>query len=574
MEPLTGLDAGFLALETASSRLHVAALLILDPPEESAMSNVGVGVGPASAESSHARTFAAIRSVIEQRLDRVPRLRQRAWRAPFGLQRPVWIDDAELDLDMHVRRAALPAPGGRAELEALVGDVMSRPFDLDRPLWEMVVVEGLAGGQTAVIARLHHAILDGEAGATAMAAFLDLEPGGEAHPSGPVGDEPVGPGPVGPGPVAPGPLGPVPEPGEPSQSAGPTSASMWRYTVRGLARQPEEALAALRRGVDTMLDLTVQNHQLALQGESPPPALFRAPRTSLNGNVTGERRFAALRVPIEDLEFVRGAFGDPGNGGDVRGAGRARDARRAERAGDTGEAGAGGDGADALARPTVNDVILCAVGGALMRYLGARGETPSSSLVALVPVSTRRRQVPAPGTPASVGNDVSGMLVPLATTVEDPLARLDAIARSSRVAKAQEQRVGGDLLETVVRAVSPVVFSTFMRGAGALRLFDRVPPPFNVTVSSVVVPDVSLWWAGRPVVDVYPVGPVADGFGLNVTAMTYRGSVHFGLLAAPRLVPDVDELAVDLDDAVAELVLAALGGGAGGQGSALSRGPR
>lgn len=500
MEPLTGLDAAFLALETETTRAHVAGVLVLDPPATGAAGS-GDPVQARADGASGARNFAAIRSVVEQRLDRVPRLRQRVRRAPLDLWRPVWIDDPDLDLDLHVRRAVLPAPGGRRELDALVGEVMSRPLDADRPLWEMVVAEGLTGGRIAVIARLHHAILDGEAGAMAMAAFLDAAAGEGAT-------------------SATSPPPPVPSP-PPAPSPAP---SMWRHGASALARQAPEIMEALRRGVGTLGVLVAHHRRLVSEGKDPPPVPFQAPRTSLNGNVGGERRFTSLRVPLEDLELVRRGSGDAGAG-----------------------------------RPTVNDVILCAVGGALMRYFEARGESPSSSLVALVPVSTRRREVAAPGVPVTLGNDVSGMLVPLSTTVADPVARLAAVSRATAAAKGMEARAGGDSLETVLRAVPPAVLSALMRGAGALQLFDRVPPPFNVAVSSVVVPDLPLWWAGRPLVDVLPAGPVADGFGLNVTAMTYRGSVHFGLLAAPRLVPDVEELATLLDDSLAELVLAALG---------------
>src|SRR5580692_12060813 len=164
MQPLVGMDAAFLALETPTTPMHVGVVLVLDPPE-----------GTRSLFSPSTR-YAQIRRVIEQRLHQIPQFRQRALRVPFGLHHPVWVDDPDFELDDHVTRASLPSPGGQAELDAFVAAVMSRPLDPDRPLWEMYVVEGLDGDRTALIAKVHHAILDGVSGASVLAVFLDLNP--------------------------------------------------------------------------------------------------------------------------------------------------------------------------------------------------------------------------------------------------------------------------------------------------------------------------------------------------------------------------------------------------------------
>jgi diacylglycerol O-acyltransferase len=509
MEPLSGLDATFLAMETQTSRLHVAGILVLEPPDDDASA--------IRATDAAASRFDAIRTVVGERVGRVPRLLRRAVRVPLGVQRPVWVDQAEIDLDAHVHAAAVDAPGGQRELDALIGKVLSRPLPVDQPLWEMVVAEGLAGGRTAVIARLHHAILDGVSGATAMAAFLDLTPGSDdgsgtgnhSEEAAPTGTETAAVNP------------------KPTNGAGlPNPLGLWRYAVSSLARQPEAAAALAQRTTDLLVALTRHNRELAMKGLSPPPTPFSAPHTSLNGRVTGVRHVATFGVPLDDLEFVRRAVGP--------------------------ELSTGSRGA------TVNDVILTAVGGALRHYLEEAGENPRRPLVALVPVSTRGpASVPASGR-AHVGNYVSGMLVPLATTEEDPVARLRAVANASAIAKMQEDVAGGEFLETLLQAVPPILVSGLMRAASRFSLFDRVAPPANVVVSSIVVPDVSLWWAGRQVSAIYPTGPVADGVGLNVTSMTYKGTVHFGIVGCPRLVPDVDKVAALLDDAIAELMSAAL----------------
>lgn len=453
-------------------------------------------------ESSNRVSVPRICGVIGERLAFVPRLRQRAVHVPFDLQRPVWVDDPGFDVRDHVRRAALPRPGRRGQLDELLGEVLARPLPVDRPLWEMVVVEGLAGGRVAVVARLHHAMLDGVSGATAMAAFLDLAPSLAAAPAGREVDA----------------ADPIGEPGAgPTARHGslPTTVSLLWYAAASLARQPEMALGAFQRSVDAMVALAEQNRRLAADGLASPPALFSAPRTSLNGSITEERVVATLAVPLDALEVAR---------------------RNVQCA-------------------TVNDVILAAMGGAILRLLEGRRERPGASVVALVPVSTRGpAAAPEKGQQAELGNYVSGMLVPLGSTIADPVDRLRSVTAAVRVAKDQEQRAGGDLLEGLTRAVPPLVLTAAMRGAGLFRLFDRIKPPFNLVVSTVVLPDVPLWWAGCPMVEVYPAGPVVEGVGLNVTAMTYRGAVHFGLVACPRQVSNVRELASMLEDEIRSLV--------------------
>ena len=504
LEPLSGLDAAFLAMETPSSRLHVAGIFVLDPPATG-------GTEPSAGEWA-ARRFDAIRTTVGERLGRVPRLTRRVVRMPLDLQRPLWVEEPCIDLDAHVRRASVASPGGQHELDALAGEVLSQPLPLDRPLWEMVVADGLTGGRTAVVARLHHAVLDGVSGANALGAFLDLSPQGDALPE-------IRPD------VARAGWSVKHEP-----AAQPRSAlAAWGYLAATVADQATAVAAALNRSADALVALWRQNRELASHGLTAPPAPFSAPRTSLNGRVTGERRIETLSVPLADLELVQNALG-------------------------RGLAGAPGGSA-----ATVNDVILAAVGGALRRYLASRGELPSRSVVALVPVSTRGPAAVPSSRQVHVGNDVSGMLVELGSTIEDPVARLREVARATGVAKMQEDLAGGVFLETLLQAVPPALVAGFVRMADAFLLFDRISPPVNVAVSNVVVPDVPLWWSGSPVSAIFPAGPVAEGVGLNVTAMTYRGVVRFGVVGCPRLVPDVGQVAALLDDALAELVVAAMG---------------
>ncbi len=472
MRPLEGMDAAFLSLETPTTPMHVGIVLVLDPPE-----------GRRSLFSPSTR-YTQIRRVIQQRLHLVEQMRQRAIRVPFGLHHPVWVDDPDFELDDHFTRASLPSPGGKAELDAFVASVMSRQLDPDRPLWEMYVVEGLTQGRTALIAKIHHAILDGVSGASVLAAFMDLNPRSRV----------------------------VPLPPEWNPAPLPSNLQLLRHAATALSHQPGATLKTLQAGIDAVADLGMNNRELTGRGEQPPPGFFGGPRTSFNGAVSNRKRFCSLSVPLEDVKLVGRAF-----------------------------------------EATVNDVLLACVSGALRRLLEVRGDEVDKSLVAMVPVSTR-----AEGAVEDLGNQISGMLVSLASDIDDPVARLDAISESARVAKEQEKLHHGRFLGDLAQVAVPARAARVARAVAGTRLFDKMRPPANVTVSSVRGPDFSIFCAGSRVVDMYPVGPMAEGIGINVTVFSYIDRVCFGALACRRLVPDLDQMADYLDEALAELVVCAL----------------
>ncbi|NNN21426.1 MAG: wax ester/triacylglycerol synthase family O-acyltransferase, partial [Acidimicrobiales bacterium] len=159
MQRLSGLDAAFLSLETNSMHNHVAGAFIFD-----------------SSTLKEGYSFEKFRSLIEARLPLLPPYRRRVLPIPFGIHHPIWIEDPEFDLDYHVRRASLPAPGGVKELNEFAAEVIGRPLDLRRPLWELYMVEGLEAGMFAMVIKTHHAAIDGVSGAELMASFLDISP--------------------------------------------------------------------------------------------------------------------------------------------------------------------------------------------------------------------------------------------------------------------------------------------------------------------------------------------------------------------------------------------------------------
>jgi diacylglycerol O-acyltransferase / wax synthase len=487
MKALEGMDAAFLSLETPTTPMHVGVALVLDPPE-----------GTRSLFSPSTR-YAQIRRTIEQRLHLVPQLRQRALRVPFGLHHGVWADDPDFALDDHLHRASLPSPGGQDELDAYVASVMSRPLDPDRPLWEMYVVEGLQGERTALLAKVHHSILDGVSGASVLAAFFDLSPHARV----------------------------VALPPEWRPEPLPSTIEVLRHAASSLVRHPGEALGALQAGVETVAELGRHKRELTSRGEQPAPGFFAGPRTSFNGAVSNRKRFASLTVPLDDVKLIGRVF-----------------------------------------EATVTDVVMATVSGGLRRLLLARDEAVSPSLVAVVPVSTREDGSSGAaaeagntgelGKAGELGNQISGMLVSLASDVEDPVARLDAVGESSRVAKDHEQLHRGRFLGDLAQLAVPALTTRLARVMAGTRLFDRVSPPANVTVSSIRGPGIPLFCAGSRVSAVYPVGPLAEGIGVNVTVMSYLDRVHFGLFACRKLVPELAEVAVHMDDALAELTVCAL----------------
>src|ERR1700685_566529 len=166
MQQLTGLDAAFLALETANSTGHVGGVCVLDPKD-----------APAPL------TLARLTEVLGQRLPLVPVLRRRLLNVPLGLDQPYWVDDENFDIEYHIREIALPRPGSDAQLTEQVSRLHARPLDRSRPLWEIYLITGLARKRAAVYTKIHHAAIDGASGAELLTVLLDLAPAGRDLPA-------------------------------------------------------------------------------------------------------------------------------------------------------------------------------------------------------------------------------------------------------------------------------------------------------------------------------------------------------------------------------------------------------
>jgi WS/DGAT/MGAT family acyltransferase len=172
MEQLSGLDATFINMETRNAPTHISSLMVYDQ----------------STAPEGRVTFKGILANVESRLHLARCFRQKIVRVPFGFDHPYWIEDADFDLEFHVRHIALPKPGDWRQLCIQVARLHARPLDLGKPLWEMFViegldeVEGLPPGCFAILTKIHHAAIDGVSGMEVIAAIHDLEPEGKPAP--------------------------------------------------------------------------------------------------------------------------------------------------------------------------------------------------------------------------------------------------------------------------------------------------------------------------------------------------------------------------------------------------------
>ena len=445
VERLRGLDTAFLYLETPTNHLHVAWATVLD-----------------TRRAPDAASARCLSELIRDRLHLVPALRKRLADPRLGYTQPDWID-VDVDPADHctVHRSA--------DLEAVAAEVLSRPLDRTRPLWEVHIVEGLGKGRTGMIMKLHHALLDGPSGAELMVRLLDFEREAPAIPAAPSSltvDTP------------------------------PTRAQLDRVAWRRANRAAPRAAAEMRNATDVLMATQRWDRE---HPEVVVPGALGAPRTSLNQPITARRAVRFTAVELDVLDKVRRNTGS-----------------------------------------TVNDVVLAITGGALRRYLQRSGSLPASPLLAMVPVSTRDRQ-------STAGNQLSALITTLATNIADPIERLAEVTRVTNTVKLRHEQSGIGTLVGVLDVVPPRVGQQLARLAEGVALAKWSPLSFNVVVSNVPGPDVPLYFNGAEVESAYPIGPITDWSAINVTVVSYRRRLAFGLVACPDVVPDIDDLSNDLD---------------------------
>ena len=250
MQRLSPLDAMFLNQDTPTEPRQIASLAILE-------------------KNDPALGYDRLIQVISERLDIVPRYRQVPRRVPGALSTPVWVDDETFDISMHVRRSALPKPGSRQSLHELVGRLIARRLDLDRPLWETYFIEGLENGAVALLFKAHQALVDGSETIDLAQVLLEET----AHDR----DIPHAE------------WDPRPE---------PTGLGLVAATLDRNLRQPGEALRITEHQVGRLV------RRLPVIGGSSPPA-----RGVLSAELSRHRRFASLATNLDDYRKVREEHG-------------------------------------------------------------------------------------------------------------------------------------------------------------------------------------------------------------------------------------------------------------------------
>jgi WS/DGAT/MGAT family acyltransferase len=262
MQRLSGLDTAFLALETPSTHMQVLGVAVVDP-----------------STAAIPFTYERVRELFEARLHLIPPLRRRVVEVPLGLNNPVWIEDPDFDLDYHLRRAALPAPGSDAELSAFVADVAGRPLDRAKPLWQAFVVEGLDHGHMAFVAKFHHSLIDGAAGVEILAALFDLERDAPLAPEAPA------------------------EEWHPDHV--PTDFEMLGFGAFALVKRPVKMMRALNNLGQGVVRAARRARDDELQVALP----LATPRLSMNRTITPHRKVSFSSVSLDEVKAVKNALG-------------------------------------------------------------------------------------------------------------------------------------------------------------------------------------------------------------------------------------------------------------------------
>ncbi len=253
---MAGQDAAFLYGETPEWHMHVSSLVIADPTKAPNFS------------------FDLLKQLLLERLPQLPQFRWKVVDIPLGLDRPGWVEADNFEPDYHVRRIAVPSPGGKRELGELVGRLASYKLDTQRPLWEMWVIEGLADGRIAVLTKIHHAIIDGVSGAGLGEIILDITPEPREASSEMMNQASAGD-----------------IPGKPELLL----RGLWNFYARTPVRTVRFVAQTLRQG------LTAAGFARHTNVVAP----YSAPRTSMNGPLTAHRAFASARIELDRVKRLR-----------------------------------------------------------------------------------------------------------------------------------------------------------------------------------------------------------------------------------------------------------------------------
>ncbi|SEB18988.1 wax ester/triacylglycerol synthase family O-acyltransferase [Variovorax sp. YR216] len=454
MNHLSGMDALFLHVESAEMPMHVGCLNVLSLP------------------GGHDGDFYEdVKTFVAQRMHLATVFTRKLALMPFDLSNPVWVEDEDIDLDHHIRHITLPRPGSNRQLQQAVARQHSMLLDRSRPLWEMVIIDGLKSGEVALYTKLHHAGIDGQAGIELGRAMFDTS-------------------------ATPRKIKP-PRPKLRRNQYQLGVAELAGAALRNTAHQyiklfrmlPEMANAAQR------LTPPIGEWTKGIAGSIGTVSDIVAPRTPLNVAITNQRSFVGRTVPVAEVKQIAQQFG-----------------------------------------VSFNDVVMATTAGALRRYLLDGGELPDESMRAAAPVSLREEG------DATANNQVSMLVMDLATDEPDPILRLKRICGTSSQRKTTLNQLKSAIPMDFPMFAAPWLVSGMASMFGRSRLADWTPPAANLVISNVAGVPVPLYFAGAKVESYYPVSIATHGMALNVTVTSYNGRLDYGLIACRKALPDLDEL--------------------------------
>jgi WS/DGAT/MGAT family acyltransferase len=493
MRQLSMTDAFMLAAENRRQTLQMASVSILAAP----------GAGERRV------TRQVLRDLVAERIHLAPALTRKLVHVPLGLDHPYWVEDADIDIDFHVRDLALPAPGDDRQLAEKAAQLVAQPLDHSRPLWELYVIEGLEGGRSALVFKLHHASVDGISGLDLHEMLFDSAPEGRKVPRAK------------------------------RRTAEPVP-SQWRMLARGVASLPAQVIGAVEGGARSLPYLdqlmpfcllpgvgkVVRTGRRAaglLPGTGDGKLLegggLRAPQTVFDKPITPHRRWAFVRVPLDEAKGIRRRYG-----------------------------------------VTLNDVVVATMAGAIRRWMQEIEAVPDEPLVAMVPISVRPEEA------ESGGNLVQVMLVPLPTNEESAERRLVLTHETLRSAKERHRAVPASAMQGADTLMMPALFIRATRAATVLT--GLAGASANTVISNVPGPPEPVYVAGARVEALYPIGGVIEGFGgFTSIVFSYCGGLDLGIVTDRDAPADPWRLSELYRESHEELVALAGGNDGGGKGA-------
>ena len=509
---LSSMDASFLYLETPEMPMHVGSMAIFRLPE-----------------NHPGNFFEDFKAMIASRLHIAPILKARLQKAPLDIDHPSWVEDDQFDIDRHIFRGSLPAPYDRATLERIVGWMHAKLLNRARPLWEFYVFEGMKDNEIGLYSKMHHACIDGGAGAALTNMIYDVSPVPRVVPP-PAARRQSGP-----------------EAREIAANLIDSYQQLWRQPLDGTSTP--KTIDLPRSGKSDLGSILFDNAMFQIESAvkfaSAVPTMLKSiqdvigkvsdpksrdsivsmlsPPTILNKSISSERSFAGTSISL----------------------GRAKALAKAS----------GGK---------LNDVVLALSSGVVRRYLLSQGALPAKSLTAAVPISLREEGN------TDANNQVFGMVCAIATDIEDPKTRLETIIAQSTKSKDMSHPL---------RALMPQMSNVSMLGAPIMvqilallysrsSLSDVLPPAANITVSNVPGPRQTLYAAGAELLHIFPVSISTHGLALNITVQSYRDQLDFGFIAGANIIPHVQVLCDMLPEEFAALEAAYAPPPAAGQSAA------